>query len=96
MPLPQNQTEKLAEIFGALAHRTKLEIYRHLLDHHKVSTEPVVPTMVAGVLEISVSTAAYNMKALHRAGLLNRHASGRYVFYSVNEDSIALIKEFFE
>lgn len=96
MSLPQNQTEKLANIFGALSHRTKLEIYRHLLDHDAHSTEPLVPTMVATVLEMTVSTTAYNMKALHRAGLLHRHESGRYVFYTVDKESIALIKEFFE
>jgi predicted transcriptional regulator len=52
--------------------------------------------MAAAILDIPVARAGYHLKRLSEVGLLHRHVTGRYAFYSVNGKLLDEIKEFFQ
>jgi len=47
-------------------------------------------------MDTTVQIASYHLVRMHNVGLLDRQQSGRFTFYSVNEDARKELKEFFE
>ncbi len=89
--------QHLSNAFSMLGHSTKLRIYRFILEKQDDQDYfPCVPTMVATELEINLATTAYSMKRLFEAGVLTRRASGKYVFYGIEQKFIDQVKEFFD
>lgn len=83
----------LSRAFAALGHTTKLRILKYVIDDRN---PPVVPTMAANELDLTVPVVAYSLKKLHEVGLLDRRVSGRYSFYSVNTKFLTTLKEFLQ
>jgi predicted transcriptional regulator len=65
------------------------------MEHGENPEHPIVPTMAAAVLDLPVARAAYSLKRLSEAGILDRNVTGRYTFYSLNETFLNEVKEFF-
>lgn len=86
----------LSNAFSMLGHVTKMKIYRFILEKQRDADYPCVPTMVATELEINLATTAYSMKRLSEAGVLTRRASGKYIFYGIEQKFIDQVKEFFD
>ena len=93
--MKHGKLEQLAKAFFILGHPSKLRLLQYIMDAHEDPGEPIVPTMAAAVLEMSVSKASYSLKRMAEVGVLDRHVTGRYTFYSVNDSFLALVKEFF-
>lgn len=83
LDLPQ-----LTRSFAALGHPTKLSIFIHLLSTHS----PITPTEVASHLNLNVSTASAGLSRLNEVGVLDRQATGRFVFYSVSQEFVTSVR----
>lgn len=84
-------TDDLATLFKALGVPVRLRIVKHLINNPAGDN---VPTMIAIQLNITLPTASYGLKQLYEAKFITRKQSGRYVFYSINEQNITALREF--
>lgn len=94
MSQSQNSTN-LSDIFRVLGHPTKLKVMGYLLHNASLNDEPVVPTLVATDLNLTVAQTGSFMRRMSEIGLLTRSISGRYVFYKVNKQIVHEIEEYF-
>jgi DNA-binding transcriptional ArsR family regulator len=94
--MQHGKLNRLSEAFHALGHPTKLRLLQYVVEHGEDPEHPIVPTMAAAILDIPVARAGYHLKRLSEVGLLHRHVTGRYAFYSVNGKLLDEIKEFFQ
>ncbi len=81
----------LAETFGALSTIRRLKIMSVLLD----SDKPVASSMIAAVTGLSEASTSYNLTALKKAGLVTPIPSGRWVLYTVNQETVEKVSQFF-
>lgn len=95
MPTPLEKLERLSRGFHLLGHSTKLRIAKYLIEYDEDKENPTVPTLIATNLDIRLSTVSYSLNQLHQAGVVNREVSGRFVFYSINQEFLTLLKDFF-
>ena len=94
--MEQGKLNSLSEAFHALGHPTKLKLLRYVMVFGKDPEHPIVPTMAAVELDLPVARVGYHLKRLSEVGLLHRHVTGRYAFYSVNEVFLRQLKEFLQ
>ena len=94
--MQHGKLDSLAEAFHALGHPTKLRLLRYVMEHEGDLEHPIVPTMAAAELEIPVARAGHHLKRMYEAGVLDRHVTGRYTFYSVRKKFVIEVKEFFQ
>lgn len=82
--LPPEDRERQAEAFRALAHPTRLQVFFFL-----VRARREVPAgEIQEALEVPGPTLSHHLDILRRAGLLRSRRQERYVFYSVNQDTV--------
>jgi len=74
------QSERCAEMLGALAAPERLRIIRFLRDGARNVTE------IAEFLHVPPVNAAHHLAKLRDAGLLQRNKQGRFVVYSLAPD----------
>lgn len=80
-PLHDSSAEQVTVIFKALGERTRLEIFRLILENGEVGC-----TYLEETLPISKSTISYHVKALYQAGLIEIQRRGRFFQYYLRED----------
>ena len=86
--------EVLVGYFHILGHPTKLRIVEYLIRPEQRGSA-VVPTLLAHDLHLKVAVAAYSLKRLSEALVLDRECHGKHVFYTINPEFITNITEFF-
>ncbi len=82
---PDSAYDDLAELFGALADATRARLVHALL-----STELCTGDL-ATVLRISESGASQHLRILRALRLVKVRRSGRFVYYSLDDEHIALL-----
>lgn len=83
-------TEKRLE----LAMQALSEIKRLRLLEFIAAGATIPMTEMAGLLELSLTNCNFHLKKLENAELINRHTSGRYVYYTLNHEMLKKITEF--
>ncbi len=68
---------------GALAHETRLSIFRHLV---RQGASGETAGELARRLEVPPQTMSFHLKELSRASLVRRRRAGRNIFYTVDFD----------
>jgi len=84
--------DKLADLFRALTTPTKIKILRYLIETDPDT--PCVPTLIASHLGIRPSTVSSALNRMRTAGIINRVHTGRYMFYSVDQQSLDIMREY--
>jgi ArsR family transcriptional regulator len=86
--LPQQDADELAVRFKALADPARLRILSLVSERDEVcGCELVEP------LGLSQPTVSHHLKVLWEAGLLERERRGRWIHYSVDEESVQGLRE---
>lgn len=75
------ETKDAVIALAALAHHSRLEIFRQLV---QAGPEGIVAGELAIRLGIPANTLSFHLKTLHHAGLVASRQSGRFVHYSAN------------
>lgn len=73
-------TKDVVRSLAAIAHETRLEVYRHLV---QAGPSGLPAGRLAELLQIPPSSLTFHLKELVHAGLLTSRQEGRFVFYSV-------------
>lgn len=92
--------DTLAQIFKALAHAQRLQIFRLLCEWQDLDSpcEGVEKcfTRACGNIPLSRSTVSHHFKALQAAGLISARRTGQSFVYSVNPEAIAVLSLFLQ
>jgi ArsR family transcriptional regulator len=73
---------KTAELFHALADETRLDILDQLNDGERCVCE------LTDALQTGQSRLSFHLKVLKDAGLIHDRPEGRWIYYSLNSDSV--------
>jgi DNA-binding transcriptional ArsR family regulator len=74
-------TKEAIEALGALAQRSRLAIFRLLVE---AGPEGLAAGAIGERLELPPATLSFHLSHLTRAGLVDQRQSGRFVIYSTN------------
>ncbi len=85
------QTNEAVTILAALAHESRLAVFRHLVEAGPAGD---TPGNLAGALGLAPSTLSFHLKELSHAGLVTSKASARYLVYSVDFARLAGLMTF--
>jgi DNA-binding transcriptional ArsR family regulator len=77
--------EQIIDALGALAQRSRLDIFRLLVE---TGPQGLAAGAVAEKLELPAATLSFHMAHLARAGLVHARQDGRFIFYSANFDNM--------
>lgn len=83
--LPEEEQQKLADIFKALGDGTRLRIIEAL------SMEELCVCDLAFLLGVSDSAVSHQLRVLRNLRLVKYRKSGKIVFYSLDDDHIRLL-----
>jgi ArsR family transcriptional regulator len=86
-PLTTDEAATLAGWFGVLADPTRLR----LLSLIAAKGEACAACGIVDPLGVSQPTVSHHLKALHEAGLVERERRGRWIYYSVRADRLAVL-----
>lgn len=89
-PLPLARLEANeghAEAFRALAHLTRLQVFFHLVR----AGREVPAGEIQEALEVPGPTLSHHLDLLRRARLLQSRKEERYVYYSVNRETVSAL-----
>ncbi len=75
------ETKQATEALGALAHATRLAIFRLLV---KAGPKGLAAGRIGEELELPPATLSFHLAHLSRAGLANARQDGRFVIYSAD------------
>ena len=84
------RTEEVTRIFHALSDPTRLEILRQLMGGEHCVCE------LTGALEAAQSRLSFHLRTLRDAGLVTDRRDGRWVYYTVNEETLAAAQALLE
>jgi DNA-binding transcriptional ArsR family regulator len=84
--LPEQTIERLSRLFSALSDPTRLKIL-----HALTVTEELCVCDLAALAELSVSAVSHQLRLLRDRDLVRARREGRMVFYSVDDDHIAVL-----
>lgn len=79
--------ERIAALFGALAHPTRVLIVK------EISEEPLKVTTIAERLSIAQSSASQHLAVLERVGLIKATRIGTSRFYGIRGPRVAKLLE---
>lgn len=75
------KTEIALAALAGLAQRTRLDIFRHLVE---AGPAGAAVGSIGKSLDIPAATLSFHLKELSRAGLINSRQDGRFIWYSAN------------
>ncbi|CAN7619504.1 metalloregulator ArsR/SmtB family transcription factor [Caballeronia sp. LjRoot34] len=78
------KSETVVRALGALAHESRLAIFRALV---VAGPEGLAAGEIAQQLGVSPSGLSFHLKDLSHAGLVDARQDGRFIFYSANFDT---------
>ncbi len=88
LPLPRPEaTEAHVDAFRALAHLTRLQVFFFLVR----AGREVPAGEIQEALEVPGPTLSHHLDLLRRAGLVRNRREERYVYYSVNPDTVTAL-----
>ena len=79
------------EAFAALAHATRLEVFRLLV---KAGPEGMAAGDIAGRLDVRQNTMSTHLAVLSRAGLIAAERDGRSIIYQADMDGMRALLAF--
>lgn len=83
--MPVMDSNLVVRALGALAHESRLAIFRALV---VAGPEGMAAGEIAQQLGLSPSGLSFHLKDLSHAGLVNAEQQGRFIFYSANFDAM--------
>lgn len=93
---------RYSSLFGALANQNRLQIYDILsgccTEESSCSTPDLLSCCVGELgkqLDIAPSTLSHHLKELNRAGLVDMKREGKQVYCSINQETLADIRNLF-
>lgn len=75
------ETKTAVQSLSALAHETRLEIFRGLV---QVGPSGIAAGAIAEGMGIAPATLSFHLNALSQAGLVRSRQEGRFVYYSAD------------
>ncbi|HEU4684400.1 MAG TPA: metalloregulator ArsR/SmtB family transcription factor [Nitrospira sp.] len=91
MPLTSSiKLTRVAALFHALSDETRLEILDRLRKGEQCVCE------LTDVLGATQSRLSFHLKVLKDAGLIRDRPEGRWMYYALNDNSLAEVEEFIE
>ncbi|WP_447983762.1 ArsR/SmtB family transcription factor [Nitrospira sp. Nam74] len=78
---------KAAELFHALSDETRLEVLEQLKDGEQCVCE------LMDEMKAAQSRLSFHLKVLKNAGLLQDRREGRWMYYSINRESLEELEE---
>lgn len=76
---------------GALAHASRLAIFRHLVE---LGPEGAVPGELIEKFELPAATLSFHLKNLSQAGLIEGEQQGRYIRYRANFQQMQVLVDY--
>lgn len=83
--------EQAVPALGALAHASRLAIFRYLVE---LGPEGAFPGELVEKLELAPATLSFHLKNLSHAGLIEGEQQGRYIRYRANFQQIQGLVDF--
>ncbi|MCP3940754.1 MAG: winged helix-turn-helix transcriptional regulator [Desulfobacteraceae bacterium] len=84
-------TEKLAKIFKALGHPTRIKIVEHLIDMNTCVCGEIV-----NIFPYSQSTISQHLKLLKESGIVCGEVEGPKTYFCVDKQVLNLVKNYME
>ena len=75
------ESNEVVESLAALAHDSRLQIYRLLVE---AGPDGVAASEIADEVGIPANTSSFHIKNLRNAGLVETRKEGRHIYYSAN------------
>jgi len=82
LPMTDDQTFEMAEIFRLLGDPTRLRVVMACIDDTRAVGD------IATSLGISASLVSHHLRLLRTAGLLRVERSGRFAYYSIADEHV--------
>ncbi len=82
-------TEKLAKIFKALGHPTRIKIIEHLIDINTCVCGEIV-----NIFPYSQSTISQHLKQLKESGIVCGDVEGPKTYFCVDKQVLSLVKDY--
>lgn len=79
------QTQQALDALAALAQKTRLAIFRHLVE---LGPEGACPGDLATAVGVAAATLSFHLKTLQHAGLIDAEQHGRSITYTANFDAM--------
>jgi ArsR family transcriptional regulator len=79
--------QRTARLFHALADETRLRILERLADGEQCVCD------LTGALEAGQSRLSFHLKTLKDAGLVTDRRQGRWIYYTLNPEAVAELRE---
>ena len=79
------KTEAVVTSLAALAQKSRLAVFRHLV---QLGPQGACPGDIAAYLDMSTSTLSFHLKALSHAGLIEAEQIGRSITYRADFDAM--------
>lgn len=79
------ETKQAVQALGALAHDTRLAIFRLLV---QVGPEGMAAGQIGDKLDLPPATLSFHLAGLTRAGLAQSRAEGRFVIYTADFEAV--------
>jgi ArsR family transcriptional regulator len=86
-PTPVRDGKRTSRVFHALADETRLRIIDRLADGEQCVCD------LAGALEAGQSRLSFHLKTLKDAGVLRDRRAGRWIYYSLNLETLEELRE---
>ncbi|MCL4438856.1 MAG: metalloregulator ArsR/SmtB family transcription factor [Candidatus Thermoplasmatota archaeon] len=84
---PQYPISRIAEIFKVLGDQNRL----HILS--LISNQELCVCEITSIIGMSQSNASQHLAKLRSAGLVKERRSAQWIYYSLNQEALPLIKE---
>lgn len=79
------QTREAATVLAALAHESRLSIFRLLV---QVGPQGLSASKISEELKTSPSSLSFHLKELSHANLVSSRQEGRFIYYSANYEQM--------
>jgi arsenate reductase len=83
------KTENAVQLFAALAHETRLGVFRTLINKGAMNAGDL-----AEYLHATPSTLSAHLRDLRVAGLIHSYKKGRFIFYEANIATVGLLVDY--
>ncbi len=79
------QTQQALDALAALAQKTRLAVFRHLVE---LGPDGACPGDIAAAVGVAAATLSFHLKTLQQAGLIDAEQHGRSITYRADFDAM--------